>query len=152
MSEVGGALRFNENKPQFNLLILQDVVDSLEHKIKTKTQNTAWKVLAEIAAFQLTKEDKYLVSAMELLVDYWYDCVSVFEYGAKKYSEWNWLKGMKWNFHIASMSRHLMTILMTDIDLDDESGCTHLGHALCNIVMLRHNIRKYPELDDIPDF
>jgi hypothetical protein len=74
----------------------------------------------------------------------------VFEFGAKKYSEWNWAKpGMKWSTVIGCMKRHLAAIERGE-NLDPESGLPHLGHLMCNAFMLTHYMENYPEDDDRP--
>ena len=59
----------------------------------------------------------------------------VFAYGAKKYEQWNWAKGMRWSVPYECMLRHLDAWYRGE-DLDPESGLTHLGHVMCNLVML----------------
>jgi len=73
----------------------------------------------------------------------------VFEYGAAKYSAWNWAKGMAWSVPYACAMRHL-TAWYAGEELDEESGQTHLAHAMCNLLMLEHYRTHYPEGDDRP--
>jgi hypothetical protein len=148
------ALRFNENKPRFDLIILEHIVDSFNIGISQRTDEKilAFNVLQDISNFQQTKDVMFLDLASSRLTEYWYECAYVFEYGSKKYSDWNWLKGMKWSFYIASLSRHLMKILLNDEYYDIESEKSHFGHVLCNIVMFKHTIKNFSELDDIPVF
>lgn len=77
------------------------------------------------------------------------DCADVFSYGANKYAEWNWAKGMKWSVPYACALRHLQAWYEGE-DTDPESGLPHLGHVMCNLVMLSHYARHYPEMDDRP--
>ena len=73
----------------------------------------------------------------------------VFEYGASKYDEWNWLAGMKYSTIIGCMKRHLAKIEIGE-DIDEESGYSHVGHIICNALMLKHYMKTYPEGDDRP--
>lgn len=146
------AVRYNTGKTRFDLIILKDVVDSISPHHLDLNQGLALNVLRNVASFQLDKDITHLDTILPNLVDYWYECANVFEYGAKKYSDWNWTKGMNWSYYIASLSRHLLSIILEEVLIDDESGYSHFGHVLCNLVMFRHNIQNYPELDDIPDF
>lgn len=146
------AVRYNEGKTRFDLIILEDIVDSIDYKLLYPYQKQALGVLQCVANFQLSKNIECLNAALPNLKEHWYDCANVFEYGAGKYSDWNWLKGMNWSYYIASLSRHLMSIIVKDQLIDEESNLSHFGHVLCNLVMFRHNIQNYPELDDIPDF
>jgi hypothetical protein len=77
-------------------------------------------------------------------------CADVFEYGASKYAAWNWSKGMAWSVPYACAMRHLQAWFEGE-DIDPESGLPHLGHVMCNLVMLSHFAEHYPELDDRPD-
>jgi hypothetical protein len=58
-----------------------------------------------------------------------------FGYGAEKYSDDNWLKGMDWSRHIGSLERHLLDWKMGQTH-DKESGNHHLAHALVRMAML----------------
>lgn len=77
------------------------------------------------------------------------DCARVFGYGREKYAAWNWAKGMDWSVAYACLLRH-MSAWFNGEDNDPESGLPHLGHAMCNLVMLSTFARTYPEGDDRP--
>ena len=77
------------------------------------------------------------------------DCARVFDYGRKKYAAWNWAKGMQWMVVFGCLLRHLYAWARGE-DNDPESGHPHLGHAMCNLVMLTTFARTYPEGDDRP--
>ena len=61
----------------------------------------------------------------------------VFEYGAKKYGEWNWRKFTKddWKRLYAAAMRHL-TVWWEGEDFDSESHLHHLEHVLAEVAML----------------
>lgn len=72
----------------------------------------------------------------------------VFEYGAEKYAPMNWAKGMDWSVPIGCVLRHLAA-LQSGEKIDPESGKSHIGHILCNAIMLAHFEQFYPEGDDV---
>lgn len=74
---------------------------------------------------------------------------AVFGYGAKKYAAWNWAKGMPWSVPYECMLRHLEAWFRGE-ENDSESGLPHLGHAMCNLMMLTHYADNYREGDDRP--
>lgn len=73
----------------------------------------------------------------------------VLTYGAKKYSERNWEKGLKWSRCYAAALRHLFAWWSGETN-DPETGLNHLDHALCEIMFLREFTETHPELDDRP--
>lgn len=60
----------------------------------------------------------------------------VLSYGAKKYADRNWEKGMTWGRLCGALLRHLGA-WMQGKDFDEESKLHHLDHALCCALMLR---------------
>lgn len=77
------------------------------------------------------------------------DAARVFEFGAQKYTCWNWAKGMAWSVPLACIKRHTLAIASGEID-DPESGLPHIGHIMCNVIMLHHFVEFYPEGADLP--
>ena len=71
------------------------------------------------------------------------DMVDVLDFGAKKYSDNNWKKGLKTTEIFESIMRHL-TAYMRGEDLDSESGLPHTGHILCNAMFLSY-MQKYKQ-------
>lgn len=63
------------------------------------------------------------------------EVAKAFGYGAKKYGDYNYLKGMPWLKLFGSTLRHLFKWSVGE-DLDAESGESHLAHAGCDILML----------------
>ncbi len=59
----------------------------------------------------------------------------VFAYGADKYGERNWGKGMRAGRLWAATQRHLWSWWNKE-DMDEESGYNHLWHALASTAML----------------
>ncbi len=74
------------------------------------------------------------------------DMVKVLEFGAVKYGEYNWQKGLKTTDIIESMLRHVFSYLNGE-DNDKESGISHIGHIQCNAMFLAYMQKNKPELD-----
>lgn len=64
-------------------------------------------------------------------------------FGAEKYDEWNWAKGIKYGRVFAALMRHLWSFWSGE-KLDPETGMHHLWHAGCCLMYLTH-YEAYPE-------
>jgi len=82
----------------------------------------------------------------------------VFTYGHEKYSDIsstyanNWLQGMDWGRVYGALQRHLSAYWNGE-DIDEESGMSHLAHALSCLMMLAEYQAKpalYSKFDDRP--
>lgn len=60
---------------------------------------------------------------------------SVLTFGAQKYSDRNWEKGMKWSRCYGALMRHMLAWWSGE-DKDIETGRSHLWHAACCISFL----------------
>lgn len=65
--------------------------------------------------------------------------VRVLEYGAKKYDDDNWKKGLPFKEVCESMMRHLIAFMGGE-DLDQESHQPHLGHIMANCMFLEYYV------------
>lgn len=72
---------------------------------------------------------------------------AVYSFGAAKYGDRNWEKGMKWGRVYAAMQRHL-NAYWAGQDLDEESALPHLAHAAFGLLALLEYAETHPELDD----
>jgi uncharacterized HAD superfamily protein len=75
--------------------------------------------------------------------------VEILTFGAQKYAERNWERGMKWSKVISSLKRHLAAIEAGE-DFDVESGKLHADHIACNAHFLSAYYRIFPQGDDRP--
>jgi hypothetical protein len=64
------------------------------------------------------------------------EVAKVMTYGAAKYDDRNWERGMSWDRPFSAAMRHLVAFWQKREDLDPESGCYHLASAACNILFL----------------
>ena len=64
--------------------------------------------------------------------------MQAFTYGADKYEAYNYSKGMDHTRYIDAALRHINAYLLGE-DID-ESGNTHLSHAVASLMMLMDNI------------
>ena len=60
---------------------------------------------------------------------------AVLTFGATKYGERGWQRGMDWSRVYGAAQRHMLAFWGGD-DIDEESGMPHLWHALTNMAFL----------------
>ncbi len=78
------------------------------------------------------------------------EVVKIFTYGAKKYDDRNWEKGLSWGRLFAAIQRHLWSWWKGE-NIDEESGLPYLAHAACSILMLiEYDKREKCGRDDRP--
>lgn len=73
--------------------------------------------------------------------------VKVLMFGAQKYENWNWNKGLKYTEICESMQRHLISFIQGENN-DPESKLEHVGHILCNAMFLSYMYLFRKDLDD----
>ncbi len=73
----------------------------------------------------------------------------VFTYGAVKYADNNWMKGLKWSDVYEASLRHIMDF-WDGMDLDDQSRLEHLAHAFWGLGILLYyaHHKEYKQFDD----
>ena len=74
---------------------------------------------------------------------------TIFTFGAKKYDDRNWEKGISYSRLFGALMRHLWA-WWSGVDKDDESGESHLWHAGCCLDMLIHHEQYKKDFDDRP--
>jgi len=79
------------------------------------------------------------------------EVVKVFTFGAKKYSDHNWLQGMKWSKIYDALNRHI-TSFWDGEEYDTETRLHHLAHATaCCLMLLTYVLFSiFHKLDDRP--
>lgn len=70
------------------------------------------------------------------------ELVKVYTYGAQKYADRNWEKGMSWSRCFASLMRHSWKFWRGE-DIDEESGLPHTAMIAWNaMTLLTYQLRK----------
>jgi len=59
----------------------------------------------------------------------------VLTFGATKYGAHNWRSGLQYSRLLSASMRHI-NAFNGGVDIDPESGISHLAHAACNLLML----------------
>ena len=77
------------------------------------------------------------------------DIARVYTYGALKYEDRNWEKGMNWSRLIAAVDRHFLQFKLGET-YDTESGLPHLAHAIVGLQMLHAHFIRGIGQDDLP--
>lgn len=75
------------------------------------------------------------------------EMVKVLEFGAEKYGDDNWKKGLTTKSIAESMLRHLFSFLAGE-DKDEESNCSHIAHLQCNAMFMMYMLNNLPEFDN----
>ena len=84
---------------------------------------------------------------MELLDPYAIDQLAhVLSFGAQKYADHNWRKGLSKTRLLAAALRHLFAYLGGE-DKDSETDLSHVAHAMC-CCMFIIGLENRPDLDD----
>jgi hypothetical protein len=73
--------------------------------------------------------------------------VAVYTFGAAKYQDRNWEKGISWCRVFAAIMRHSWAWFRGE-DYDPESGIHHMAHAAFGCFALIEYSKTKPELDD----
>jgi len=84
------------------------------------------------------------------------ETIRVLEFGAGKYSPWNWAEGegFKYTRLFNSSMRHFVAWFWRKEDLDPETGISHIAHLSCNVLFLLHyvlNKNKFKSNDNRPN-
>lgn len=147
----GTGARYNTGKMRVDLIpfwIISEYEDNQFEGELTPELDEALTILRQMGHWQARTCSA--AKALESMDDPWAGGAAVFDYGAKKYADWNWTKGMPWSVPAACAVRHLLAILRGESH-DKESGLPHIGHVASNLVMLAHYEVYYQEGDDRPD-
>ena len=75
------------------------------------------------------------------------ELAKVLTFGAQKYEEENWRKGISFKRLIAAAERHIAEIKKCE-DSDEETGLQHAAHAMCCMMFLSWMQRHRKDMDD----
>lgn len=145
----GSGARFNSGKAPVELVPVWIIAADQNRDTNQGAQWEAWAILYALGRWQRGEAIDVFEPLAAFEGDWTTDCAAVFDYGRKKYAEWNWAKGMPWSVPTGCAVRHLLAILRGE-ENDPESGLPHRGHVACNLVMLAQYESTYREGDDRP--
>lgn len=76
----------------------------------------------------------------------------VYTFGAKKYADRNWEKGLSFSRLLGAAHRHINSFETGEV-MDSESGCHHLASAVfCLLAIIEFQHRNQNHLDDRVDY
>jgi hypothetical protein len=107
-----------------------------------QTKEEYEKALMQGVKFDADKPRMDLLSSVALV-----KVSEVLTYGAKKYDEHNWKKGMYWSRCLGAALRHIFAFIGGE-SKDPETGLSHLAHAVCCLMFLLEYEETHPEFDD----
>jgi hypothetical protein len=148
-NSLGSGARYNDGKPELAQIPLEYWRQHVDVFVDEDVV-PFWValVLRWWERYQRTGEAECLkIAFSEVPVEEYYQAARVLTYGAQKYDQWNWTKGMAWSIPFNCGLRHLDAFLRGE-EYDEESNCTHLGHFICNVMMLDWYVSHYPEGED----
>jgi hypothetical protein len=153
-AEKGSGARFNAGKDRLDLIpvAIQAAVYRRPKVLYDPSfcpKNRAKVAMLALGDFMRSGDSQWLYEAIVAIDPRLDGAAMVFEYGAKKYAAWNWIKGMQWSVPVGCISRHVRAI-MVDGEIDDpESKLPHVGHISCNLIMLAQYDLTYLEGNDL---
>ena len=143
--DKGTGARFNDGKAPLELIPLALLADNMARG--------QWRIaMAALGTWQTGGDTDDLLTAygrLGALREVAAEEARVFDFGRRKYAEWNWARGMPWQVPMACAARHLLALDAGE-ELDLDSGLPHRGHVACNLRMLMWYAEHYPEGDDRP--
>lgn len=152
-TEPGSGARYNAGKPPLELIPLE-IIARCEAIGPGMVMPPDWTdALDLLGRFQMSRglpnaEQNILLARAAVAAGLaWDECAAVLDYGRRKYAEWNWAKGQPWSVPIGSGARHALAAMRGEAN-DAESGHTHRGHFLCNIVFLLWFLDEWKDGDD----
>ena len=75
------------------------------------------------------------------------EVAKVLTVGAAKYEDHNWARGFKWSRLYGASLRHILAHMGGE-DLDQETGLSHIAHAICGLMfLLEHEVDKLGQDD-----
>lgn len=132
-------------------IILNDVIADIARwqRLKLRPEDSATVLNCAISRlmYLLADEQKILHGKRQIPLRALESTVRVLEFGAVKYKPGNWAKGMPWSVCFSCAISHLFAATQGELN-DQESGLSHLAHAMCNLLFLKSYEKLFPEGDD----
>lgn len=131
--------------------MLNDVISDVARwqRLRLRPQESSLVLNCAISRlmYLLADEQKILHGKRQLPLRALESTVRVLEFGAAKYKPGNWAKGMPWSVCFSCAISHLFAATQGEAN-DQESGVSHLAHAMCNLLFLKAYETLFPEGDD----
>ncbi len=161
------AARFNDGKEQFSLIdfnMFDNMYKYFHHIEDVKTPSKCMTEMIKTLSTITHSDDSFthavmlpLLQALSYKLSLLYEglpfynnslydlrafeaMAKVLDYGTKKYDRNNWKKGYSNKFSTAdSLYRHLRQLIIGE-NTDEESGLSHIGHLMCNVMFLTNDL------------
>jgi len=161
------AARHNDGKPKFSFIDFNMFTDMYKYFDYTSDITNSTRCITKMisvlstitSTYDYTVHDTYIpilqalgyrMSLMHLNIKMYdspiydlrafEDMAKILDQSVAKYSRNNWRKGYVDRFSTAdSLYRHLRQVIIGE-DIDDESGLSHVGHIMCNIMILTNDL------------
>lgn len=135
------------NEQEFKEVESRGVTAQEEQELKERYAKKVAEIEEKIRMKTAGVKFDYGKPPMHLLDSYAIEQLArVLEFGAKKYAEHNWRKGIAKTRLIAAALRHLFAYLRGE-DTDPETGLSHAAHAMCCCMFLL-GLEHRKDLDD----
>jgi hypothetical protein len=76
------------------------------------------------------------------------EIAKVMTFGAHKYEDHNWRKGIKWSRVLAALLRHVFAYMRGERH-DPETGLSHMAHAGCCVMFILEFEKTHQQLNDL---
>lgn len=152
--EIGSGARRSANKLRVDLIPVRHWATLLRQSLHKSGEHEweDWAIILCLDALAVFQEGDYDGEKLLAPIPHpWFDLtVDVFVYGGRVYRPWNWLKGQLWSVPLGCAIRHAKAHVL-DGELDDrDSGLPHIGHFVCNLIMLATFADTFPDGNDFP--
>lgn len=149
-TEKGTGARYNDGKPPMDLIPVRYWQRLWQNQHNLADFPATDKIVMDLRRFQEGQNGALAQHLWEVDRRELHGAANVFNYGLRKYKQWNWARGMPWSVVTGSCLRHLEKIIVFQEINDDESKLPHLDHVYCNLIMLDWYNLNYLEGDDRP--
>lgn len=155
---LDGGVKHDGVKLPWHLLPWDAVGAALEKELDPFHAETAETIILSAAHWFQFRSNFAAGIAAQLIAeagggDFWTGLeavVSVLAFGANKYAERNWEKGLAHSRTFAATARHLRAVQKGEM-LDAETGLSHYAHAACEMLFaLAFTVRGRVDVDDRP--
>ncbi len=142
--ERGSGARFNDGKPDLSLIPAGYLRNKGGEHLNLLTSLSKLQLDGDFSNLMIWYKHQLHQPGVQEAIAH------VFTYGRAKYAAHNWMKGMAWSIPLACALRHADALWYQREENDPESNLPHIGHIMCNLIMLMHYNFAFPEGNDLP--